>query len=103
MTACTHPIKDKDEFSIHGFKVKCFHTPCHTRGHILYYITSEEEIKESEMSTSHQEKYEIVKNIKRSVFTGDTVFVGGCGKFFEGKPEGMLYAMDTLGTLPDDT
>jgi hydroxyacylglutathione hydrolase len=37
--SCTIPVNDKDELSIHGFKVQCFHTPCHTKGHILYYVT----------------------------------------------------------------
>ena len=48
-------------------------------------------------------KFELVKNVNRAVFTGDTIFIGGCGKFFEGNAEGMLYAMDTLSSLPDDT
>jgi len=30
--------------------------------------------------------YKLVKNLKRCVFTGDTIFIGGCGKFFEGTP-----------------
>jgi glyoxylase-like metal-dependent hydrolase (beta-lactamase superfamily II) len=34
--------------------------------------------------------------LNRIIFTGDTVFIGGCGKFFEGDASGMLYAMDTL-------
>ena len=27
----------------------------------------------------------IVKNLDRFIFTGDTLFIGGCGRFFEGK------------------
>ena len=34
---------------------------------------------------------------------GDTLFVGGVGRFFEGTPDQMLDAMDKLGTLPDDS
>jgi len=41
---------------------------------------------------------------QRGVFTGDTLFVGGCGRFFEGKPEEMHTALNkTLASLPDDT
>jgi hydroxyacylglutathione hydrolase len=29
----------------------------------------------------------IVKNLDRFIFTGDTLFIGGCGRFFEGTPE----------------
>lgn len=37
------------------------------------------------------------------VFTGDVLFVGGAGKFFEGTPEDMQLSMDKLGKLPPET
>ena len=38
------------------------------------------------------------------IFPGDTLFQGGCGRFFEGTAEQMHHALITvLGTLPDDT
>lgn len=38
------------------------------------------------------------------MFTGDTLFVGGCGRFFEGTAEEMHAALNkTLASLPDDT
>lgn len=38
------------------------------------------------------------------MFTGDTLFVAGCGRFFEGTAEQMTHALtDTLGSLPDET
>lgn len=37
------------------------------------------------------------------LFSGDTLFVGGCGKFFEGTPEDMLQNMRRINTLPADT
>ncbi|KAI7038692.1 P-loop containing nucleoside triphosphate hydrolase protein [Hortaea werneckii] len=41
---------------------------------------------------------------ERAVFTGDTLFIGGCGRFFEGTPEEMDKALnETLAALPDDT
>lgn len=37
-------------------------------------------------------------------FPGDTLFIGGCGKFFEGTPEQMYRALcEVLGSLPEDT
>jgi hydroxyacylglutathione hydrolase len=39
----------------------------------------------------------------RAVFSGDTLFAGGCGRLFEGTPEMMFDAMRKLGGLPDDT
>ena len=38
----------------------------------------------------------------RAVFSGDTLFAGGCGRLFEGTPEMMFDAMHKLGALPDD-
>lgn len=38
------------------------------------------------------------------MFTGDTLFIGGCGKFFEGTPTEMHHALnEVLASLPDDT
>ncbi|CAG7699884.1 unnamed protein product [Allacma fusca] len=41
---------------------------------------------------------------KPAVFTGDTLFIAGCGRFFEGTPPQMYDALITkLSSLPDDT
>ena len=37
------------------------------------------------------------------LFSGDTLFVGGCGKFFEGTPAEMLANMRLLRGLPAET
>jgi hydroxyacylglutathione hydrolase len=38
------------------------------------------------------------------VFTGDTLFVAGCGRFFEGTPEQMYRALvEILSALPPET
>ena len=37
------------------------------------------------------------------MFTGDTLFQGGCGRFFEGNGAEMHAALSYLGTLPDAT
>ena len=64
--------------------VSCYETPCHTTGHICYFVTSNEE--------------------DRAVFTGDTLFISGCGRFFEGSPHQMYHALcEVLATLPKDT
>lgn len=40
----------------------------------------------------------------RAVFTGDTLFIGGCGRFFEGTAPEMHKALnEVLAGLPDDT
>jgi hydroxyacylglutathione hydrolase len=61
-------------------------TPCHTTGHICYYVTSNNE------------------NVTPCVFTGDTLFISGCGRFFEGTAEQMYNALiKILSTLPKAT
>ena len=35
---------------------------------------------------------------------GDTLFIGGCGRFFEGTPEQMYHALcEVLANLPPET
>lgn len=61
------------------------YTPCHTQDSICWFFEDKS------------------KN-ERAVFTGDTLFIGGCGKFFEGTAEEMETALNkTLAKLPDDT
>jgi glyoxylase-like metal-dependent hydrolase (beta-lactamase superfamily II) len=46
-------------------EVRALSTPCHTRGHIMFMVTGSEGAP--------------------ALFSGDTLFVGGCGRFFEGE------------------
>ena len=64
--------------------MKCLFTPCHTTGHICYYITSEGEED-------------------KAVFTGDTLFIGSCGRFFEGTADQMYKSLGKLAALPKET
>jgi len=87
VTALTKLVKDKDEFVIgDNIQVRCLATPCHTQDSICYYITN--------LSNKSQ---------AGGVFTGDTLFQGGCGRFFEGDGKQMHAALSYLGTLPDET
>jgi len=66
-----------------NIKVRALHTPCHTQDSISFFFEDGND---------------------RAVFTGDTLFIGGCGRFFEGTPEQMHTALNkTLGSLPEDT
>lgn len=83
--ALTNLVKHGDKFSIGDINVECLFTPCHTTGHICYYLNA----------SSDQPPV---------VFTGDTLFIAGCGRFFEGTAEQMHTALiDILGGLPDHT
>lgn len=81
---CTRFVKDGEEWTYgDGIKVRCIHTPGHTNGHISYFV-------------EHGDH--------RAVFTGDCLFIGGCGKFMEGTGDDMYRALyEKLGSLPSDT
>ncbi|XP_059471987.1 hydroxyacylglutathione hydrolase, mitochondrial isoform X2 [Neocloeon triangulifer] len=84
--ALTDKVSHGDSFQIGSLKVKCLFTPCHTSGHICYFIESPE------------------SQDPPTVFTGDTLFIAGCGRFFEGTPVQMHKALiEVLGQLPDNT
>ena len=81
----TRQVKDGEELPLgSGTVVRCLHTPCHTQGHTSYLATST-----ADGSTA--------------VFTGDILFIGGCGRFFEGTPEQMVASAKTLAALPPQT
>ncbi|TVY73619.1 putative hydroxyacylglutathione hydrolase [Lachnellula suecica] len=79
----TKTPKNGEGFKIGDIAVKALYTPCHTQDSICWFM---------EDSTG------------RVVFTGDTLFHGGCGRFFEGSAEEMNTALNkTLVSIPDDT
>ncbi|KOB66471.1 putative hydroxyacyl glutathione hydrolase [Operophtera brumata] len=84
--ALTSKVEHNTTFNVGNMTVQCLFTPCHTSGHICYFVTTPEEGNDP------------------IVFTGDTLFLGGCGRFFEGTAEQMYKALITiLSTLPDHT
>jgi len=84
--AFTKLVKDKDEFKIgDNIHVKCLATPCHTQDSICYYVTDGGS-KDS-----------------GGVFTGDTLFIAGSGRFFEGTGAEMVQSLKYLGSLPNET
>ncbi|TDL27272.1 hydroxyacylglutathione hydrolase [Rickenella mellea] len=85
--AVTKIVKDQEEFQVtDDLHVKCLATPCHTQDSICYYVTDKSNPSQSGV-----------------VFTGDTLFQAGCGRFFEGDGTEMHSALSHLGKLPDET
>lgn len=77
--------KDHEEFKLGTLTVTPLHTPCHTKGHVCYFVV--------DPTTG-----------ERAVFTGDTLFVAGCGRFFEGDARDMYRNLfHVLARLPEDT
>ncbi|KAG8041371.1 hypothetical protein G9C98_002359 [Cotesia typhae] len=85
VNALTNKVSHDDLIDVGNLKIKCLSTPCHTSGHICYYLAGSD-------------------GDSPAVFTGDTLFIGGCGRFFEGTPQQMYTALiEILGALPEDT
>ena len=38
----THPVGDGDEFTLGSLRLKTMYTPCHTSGHVVFYVTGRE-------------------------------------------------------------
>nr|XP_042139265.1 hydroxyacylglutathione hydrolase, mitochondrial [Peromyscus maniculatus bairdii] len=84
--ALTHKVTHLSTLQVGSLTVKCLSTPCHTSGHICYFVSKPGSSEPS------------------AVFTGDTLFVAGCGKFYEGTADEMYKALlEVLGRLPPDT
>ncbi|KAI8998260.1 putative hydroxyacyl glutathione hydrolase [Gaertneriomyces semiglobifer] len=81
----TDNVRDEQKFKMGNLEVTPLFTPCHTSGSICFYVVDP-------------------KSGEKAVFTGDTLFIAGCGRFFEGGAKEMHEALiDTLGKLPKDT
>lgn len=78
--AATHAVRAGDEVTsiegMDGLKVRVLETPCHTAGHVSYVVTDE-----------------AVPGRPPGLFCGDTLFVGGCGRFFEGDGADMARSL----------
>jgi hydroxyacylglutathione hydrolase len=76
----TQRVKDGDRIQLGSLSAQVIFIPAHTTGHIAYYFDRE-----------------------HAVFTGDTLFAGGCGRLFEGDAAMMITSLSKLSGLPDDT
>ena len=79
----TDPLEDGAAFQIGELAIEAIHIPGHTTGALAYYVTDPPG--------------------DPAVFTGDTMFVAGCGRLFEGTPAMMHASLAKLAALPDAT
>eukprot|EP00933_Yihiella_yeosuensis_P084786 TRINITY_DN9945_c1_g1_i1.p1 TRINITY_DN9945_c1_g1~~TRINITY_DN9945_c1_g1_i1.p1 ORF type:complete len:257 (+),score=47.11 TRINITY_DN9945_c1_g1_i1:55-825(+) len=83
---CTHPLDHENKFTVGSIEVRALHTPGHTAGSISYQCI------------------EGGKEAQGCVFTGDTLFIGGCGRIFECTPADLYNSLvNVLGSLPPET
>src|SRR5882757_9384202 len=78
----SHLLDDGDRVTLPELTVsfEVLAVPGHTLGHIAYHDAAD-----------------------KLLFCGDTLFVGGCGRLFEGTPQQMYASLQRLAALPADT
>jgi hydroxyacylglutathione hydrolase len=82
----TNLLDDGDSFTVGSLRVTARHVPGHTLGAVTY-VVEDPETKEPPWA-----------------FTGDTLFLAGCGRLFEGTPEQMHRSLNhVLANLKKDT
>lgn len=71
-------LEDGQSLTLGDCGARVYHIPGHTLGAIAYHF-------------------------ERAVFTGDTLFLAGCGRLFEGTPAQMFHSLERLAQLPPNT
>lgn len=74
------PVGEGDTVTLGAHTARVMEIPAHTSAHIAYFFGAD-----------------------KAVFTGDTLFLMGCGRLFEGTPAMMHTALSKLAALPADT
>jgi hydroxyacylglutathione hydrolase len=76
----TDRLRDGDTLHVGRLGARVIMIPAHTSGHVAYHFPDQ-----------------------AAVFTGDTLFAGGCGRLFEGDAAQMMGSLARLTALPDET
>ncbi|CAJ0949653.1 unnamed protein product [Ranitomeya imitator] len=81
----THPLSDRDQLAVGRLQFQAFFTPGHTVGHMIYVLDGKS------------------GDGPDCLFSGDLLFLAGCGRMFEGSAGTMLASLDTVASLNDNT
>jgi len=73
-------LKENDVFKLGTSEARIIETPGHTSGHICFHFEKDQ-----------------------ALFCGDTLFLMGCGRLFEGTAEQMWHSLSKILDLPDET
>jgi hydroxyacylglutathione hydrolase len=95
-----HRLAQDDEFTVSGITFKIMEVPGHTLDHIAFYT-------ESALKEDHAKDEFFLANSSPSsspsLFCGDTLFSGGCGRLFEGTAAQMHASLASISALPSQT
>ncbi len=83
--AIDHLVDDGQVLKMGDINIRVISTPGHTSTSVCYYIPASDE------------------NEHKILWTGDTLFVGGCGRILECNARTMFDSLLKLAYLPDDT
>jgi len=78
-------VDDKRILTVGNYELHVIATPGHTKTSVCYYIPATDE------------------NEHKVLWTGDTLFIGGCGRILECNARTMWDSLIKLASLPDDT
>ncbi|NWW24613.1 PNKD hydrolase, partial [Falcunculus frontatus] len=81
----TNPLADREKVSVGCLTFEALATPGHTVGHMVYVLDG------------------APFGSPPCLFSGDLLFLAGCGEPFEGSPETMLASLDVAMGLGEDT
>ncbi|XP_074450880.1 putative thioesterase PNKD isoform X2 [Larus michahellis] len=81
----TNPLADKEKVKVGCLTFEALATPGHTVGHMVYVLDGGP------------------FGGPPCLFSGDLLFLAGCGRLFEGSPETMLASLDVAVGLGEDT
>ena len=73
-------VAEGETYRFGAEQARVYDVPGHTRGHIAYWFAG-----------------------SRALFCGDTLFLMGCGRLFEGTPQQMWQSLSKLKSLPPET
>ena len=84
-------VSGGDKVQALGLSFDVIDVPGHTSGHIAYFHSPQAGAADGADTDAPV------------LFCGDTLFIGGCGRLFEGTPTQMHHSLQALAALPGDT
>lgn len=99
--ARTRSLEGGDSFDHGGLQVRVLASRGHTSGGISYLVGGQG--TPSTLPAAAAVGNDVEADGAAALFCGDTLFVGGCGRLFEGSAEQMRASLGAMASLDDST